>query len=227
MRLWPALRYTLVALVLSPVASCYGAQVAWSSNTTTTSKTLITALSDDPDYESLLKLIMRARLVPTLNRLNGSTLFAPTNDAIKKHKGWRSMLQDDATDLKDNVQEQLRQQLWYHLLNYSISDLPNNEPNPQVHKTLHFPHTPVDPPSKEPPPYPPWMPIPGGTLGGEPQRLRVAAREGRAFVGVDAFGTGGAEITKGKVDAGNGVLLGIADVLEPPSDLGTFKVYVY
>ncbi|KAF4606557.1 hypothetical protein EYR38_000611 [Pleurotus pulmonarius] len=218
MRPWPALRYTLVALVLSPVV-CYGAQVAWSSNQTTTSKTLITALSDDPDYESLLKLIMRARLVPTLNRLNGSTLFAPTNDAIKKHKGLYSMLQDDATELKDNVQEQLRQQLWYHLLNYSITDLPNNEPNPQVHKTLHFPHTSVDPPSKEPPPYPPWMPIPGGTLGGEPQRLRVAAREGRAFVGVDAFGTGGAEITKGKVDAGNGVLLGIADVLEPPSDL--------
>lgn len=64
------------------------------------------------------------------------------------------------------------------------------------------------------------MPIPGGTLGGQPQRLRVVANEQQAYVGVDAFGHGGAQIVKGQVNAGNGVLLGIADVLDPPPDLG-------
>jgi solute carrier family 25 carnitine/acylcarnitine transporter 20/29 len=64
------------------------------------------------------------------------------------------------------------------------------------------------------------MPIPGGTLGGEPQRLRVAARDQDAYVGVDTFGKSGATITKGVQDAGNGMLFGIADVLEPPPDLG-------
>jgi solute carrier family 25 carnitine/acylcarnitine transporter 20/29 len=67
------------------------------------------------------------------------------------------------------------------------------------------------------------MPTPGGTLGGEPQRLRVAAREDNAWVGVDAFGNGGSQIIKGQTDAGNGILLGIADVLDPPPDLGQWK----
>jgi len=63
------------------------------------------------------------------------------------------------------------------------------------------------------------MPIPGGSLGSEPQRLRVVARGKGAWVGVDAFGQGGAEIVKGKVDAGNGMLFGIDDVLDPPPNL--------
>lgn len=185
----------------------------------TTSITLVDALSQG-NYTSLIHLLQRARLIPTLNRLNGSTLFAPTNEAIDRHALTNTLWSTaDETPLVDNVQEQLRQQLFYHLLNYSITALPVDK-QVQVLQTLHYPRTPLDPPSHDPPPYPPWMPLPGGTLGGAPQRLRIAAREQKAFVGVDALGSGGVEIVKGMVDAGNGVLLGIDNVLEPPPDLG-------
>ncbi|KAJ7071177.1 carnitine/acyl carnitine carrier [Mycena amicta] len=178
-------------------------------------RTLVDALSEDPDYTSLISLLQRARLIPTLNRLNGSTFFAPTNDAIRRHTLWDAAAHDDSFTITDNIQEQLRQQLFYHLINYELSEMPE-APHPEVLKTLHYPRSPVDPPSRDPPPS---MPVPGGSLGSEPQRLRVAAREQGAWVGVDAFGIGGVEIVKGKIDAGNGLLLGINDVLVPPSDL--------
>ena len=183
-----------------------------------TSMTLVDALNADPDYTSLLHLLQRTRLIPTLNRINGSTFFAPTNDAIKKHASksplWQDVLDDTTGFLPDNVQEQLRQQLLYHLLNETLFTLPANS-SVREYKTFLYPRR-----SPDPPPYPPWMPIPGGTLGGEPQRLRVAANDQGTNVGVDAFGKNGVEITKGVKDAGNGMLFGIADVLEPPPDLG-------
>ncbi|KAJ6509385.1 hypothetical protein C8R47DRAFT_965641 [Mycena vitilis] len=198
----------LVALALPALA----AQVSISS------RTLVDALSADPDYTSLITLLQRARLIPTLNRLNGSTFFAPTNDAIARHALWNYAATDGTSKFSDNIKEQLRQQLFYHLINYSLPAMPD-APHPQVLQTLHFPRTPLQPPTPAPPPSPPWMPIPGGSLGGAPQRLRVAARDQGAWVGVDAFGKGGVEIVKGKIDAGNGVLLGIDGVLEPPPDL--------
>ncbi|KAJ7293428.1 hypothetical protein C8J57DRAFT_1041600 [Mycena rebaudengoi] len=207
--LWP--RLALLSLLAFPVAP---SQIPFHTQSTT----LTDALYADPDYLSLIRLLQRARLIPTLNRLNGSTLFAPTNDAIRRHKLWNSVVDDDHFLITDNIQEQLRQQLFYHIINYTLPGMPD-APNVQVLQTLHFPRTPLEPPSREPPPSPPWMPVPGGSLGSEPQRLRVAARDQRAYVGVDAFGNGGAEITKGKVDASNGILLGIADVLVPPPDL--------
>ena len=215
MRLWP------VALILFPFVA--PSQVPWSLSTSTT---LVDALSADPDYTSLLRLLQRARLIPTLNKLNRSTLFAPTNDAIKRHSSrnplWASLLQHDH-QLDDNVQERLRHQLFYHLFKYSILSLPTDQ-HTQTHKTLLFPH-PLQPTSPNPPSSPPWMPTPGGTLGGEPQRLRVAARDDEAWVGVDAFGNGGSQIIKDQVDAGNGILFGIADVLDPPPDLGLCPEY--
>lgn len=187
----------------------------------TTSITLVDKLSNDSDYTSLLRLLQRAKLIPTLNRLNGSTFFAPTNDAIEKHKAsnslWHAALSDDSP-LLDNVHQQLRQELLYHLLNYSIS-LPKEQSILVTH-TLHFPHERTEPPTHEPPGQPPWMPQPGGTLGGEPQRLRVTARDAAVYVGVDTFGKGGAKLVKGEVNAGNGILLGIDSVLAPPSHLG-------
>ncbi|KAF7339770.1 Carnitine/acyl carnitine carrier [Mycena venus] len=182
------------------------------------SRTIVDFLSDDPDYTSLITLLQRARLIPTLNRLNDSTFFAPTNDAIERHGLWNTVVADDSFIVNDNIHEQLRQQLFYHLLNYSLPALPD-EPNPLFCRTLHFPRSPLEPPSRDPPPSPPWMPIPGGSLGGAPQRLRVAARGQDAWVGVDAFGKHGVEIVKGRIDAGNGVLLGIDGVLEPPPNL--------
>lgn len=197
-------------------------QVVFPSNATISSPTIVDALNADPDYTSLLALLQRARLIPTLNKLNGSTLFAPTNDAIKRHSLWNSIPQDSNMVINDNVQEKLRQSLYYHLLNYTIH--PEVE-SLMVLKTLHYPHVPVNPPSKEPPPSPPWLPIPGGTLGGEPQRLRLGARGENGYVGVDAFRNGGAQIVKGQVDAGNGAVLGISDVLDPPPDLGVLVYF--
>ncbi|KAJ6574958.1 carnitine/acyl carnitine carrier [Mycena capillaripes] len=204
---WP-----LLLLLPCAFSSQFPAHVSVSSTT------LVDALSADPDYTSLLRLLQRARLIPTLNRLNGSAFFAPTNDAISRHGLWNAVVADDTFIISDNIQEQLREQLFYHLINYSLPEAPSKL---QVLKTLHYPRSPLEPPSKEPPPSPPWMPIPGGSLGGEPQRLRLTTRDQdqEAWVGVDAFGKGGVEIVKGKIDAGNGLLLGIDGVLEPPPDL--------
>lgn len=187
------------------------------------SHNIVDALGDDPDYTSLLSLLQRAKLIPTLNRLNATTLFAPTNDAIKRHAEtndiWRGVLENAAWVARDNVQEKLRQELFYHMLNYTLSSLPKHQ-DPDVLNTMHFPRKPIEPPSEDPPPYPPWMPIPGGTLGGEPQKLRASSRDATGWVGVDAFGNGGAEITKELVETSNGLLVGINEVLEVPPDLG-------
>lgn len=204
-----------------------------SGGPTTASINLIDALSADPDYTSLLRLLQRARLIPTLNKLNGSTFFAPTNDAIERHRTrsalWHIALHDGVESLKDNIQEQLRQELFYHLLNYTIPAQDGLEVTEvEVHKTLHFPRTLVEPPPSEDPfPAPPWLPLPGGSLGGEPQRVRLASRgEDGAWVGVDAFGVGGVEIIKGRVNVSNGVLLGVDNVLPVPPDLGKHELYL-
>ncbi|KAG6818062.1 hypothetical protein H0H87_009217 [Tephrocybe sp. NHM501043] len=206
----------LALLFVSPVFSSIQHPL-----TTTVSTTLVDALNADPNYTSLLRLLQRARLIPTLNKLNGSTLFAPTNDAIKHHLQHNSLLHAVFHDadfvLTDNVQEQLRQQLFYHLLNYTIAQLPKKL-DPQTHKTLHFPRVPLQPPSREPPPSPPWFPLPGGTLGGEPQRVRLSGNDKSTWVGVDAFGNGGTKIVN-STTAGNGIVYGVSKVLEPPSNL--------
>ncbi|EKM61139.1 uncharacterized protein PHACADRAFT_24355 [Phanerochaete carnosa HHB-10118-sp] len=216
----PSLPLSLLALL--PVA--YSTQITFQTNATVLSTNIIDALSADPDYTSLLGLLQLAKLIPTLNELTATTLFAPTNEAIKRHATtnalWLSALQNEELAPRDNIQEKLRQELLYHMLNCTLSSLPENE-DPSVLKTMHFPRKPTEPPSQDPPPYPPWMPVPGGTLGGEPQRLRAASRNAAARVGVDAFGKGGATVTKELVQASNGLLIGIDNVLEVPPDLGT------
>ena len=213
-----------LALLAALPTHCISSQVHWTSHSST-SLTLVDALNADPDYSSLLLLLQKARLIPTLNRLNRSTLFAPTNDAIERHSAnnllWRNIL--DSQEVPDNIQEQLRQQLFYHLLNNSLVGTPTDN-NTQVLKTLLYPHDPRDPPSHEPPP---WMPIPTGTLGSEPQRLRIAAHDQSAYIGTDAFGKGGVAIVKDKQIADNGVLFGISEVLEPPPDLGESLFHIY
>jgi solute carrier family 25 carnitine/acylcarnitine transporter 20/29 len=220
------MRLCLPLAVLTFLPAAFGSQVPLSPLQplpVVQSTTLIDALSADGNYTRLLSLLQHSRLVPTLNRLNGSTFFAPTNDAIQQHELWSaaSASDDSYANLADNIQEKLRQQLFYHLLNHSITSLPIKQ-HPKVLKTLHFPHIPVEPPSKNPPPNPPWLPIPGGSLGGEPQRLRWAARDNATWVGTDYAGNSGIQLVRPKVDTGNGVLLGIGGVLEPPKDLGKF-----
>jgi len=216
-RLWRCIPLTLLALVsLSATA-----QVPLVS-TTVQSLTVVDVLSLDKDYTLLLSLLQSARLIPTLNKLNDSTLFAPTNDAIKRHAQsndlWRLALSYQDS-LKDNVQEELRQQLFYHMLNYSLTQVPEDS-TIQVHDTLHFPKLSLDPPTNEPPPSPPWMPLPESTLGNKPQRLRATSRDDVTWVGVDAFGKGGIEVIKARADAANGVVYGISGVLEVPPHLG-------
>jgi solute carrier family 25 carnitine/acylcarnitine transporter 20/29 len=202
---------------------CISSQAHWTSLSPTS--TLVDVLNADPDYSSLLRLLQKARLIPTLNRLNGSTLFAPTNDAIEKHSMfnllWRNILDSQDNQVPDNIQEQLRQQLFYHLLNYSLVETPTDN-NIQVLKTLLYPRKPHEPPSHDPPP---WMPIPTGALGNESQRLRIAAHDKSACVGTDTFGKGGATIVKDRKTANNGVLFGISEVLEPPLDLGESRLH--
>lgn len=225
MHLKACLPLALLAAVLP--THCISSQEHWISPSPT-SVTLVDTLSQDPDYSSLLLLLQKAHLIPTLNRLNGSTLFAPTNDAIKKHSMtnllWRNIL-DSSQDnqVPDNIQEKLRQQLFYHLLNESLVGTPTDNKT-QVLKTLLYPRDPRDPPSHEPPP---WMPLPTGALGKEPQRLRITARDQSTFLGTDTFGKGGAKIVKGVQHADNGVLLGISEILEPPPDLGESYIHFY
>ncbi|OCH96057.1 hypothetical protein OBBRIDRAFT_809306 [Obba rivulosa] len=221
MRSWTCYPLALLALLPLSVASQLPLQP---SAPHTESFNLVDALGADEDYTSLLTLLKHARLIPTLNRLNGSTFFAPTNDAIKHHASsnslWQMALTDTSSELKDNIQEQLRQELFYHLLNYTMTMLPT-EQLPQMHRTLLYPRTSTEPPSHEPPPYPPWMPIPGGTLGGEPQRLRVAYRDESVWAGVDAAGNQGVKVVKEAVNTSNGLLLGVGEWIEPPPDLAT------
>lgn len=183
--------------------------------TVTTTSTLVDALSADKDFESVLRLLQRARLIPTLNKLENGTFFAPTNEAIAKSQLWSAALL-----VPDNRQDELRDHLLYHILNYSLPVVPADDIL-QVHKTLHFPREVEGPPTDEPAPAPPWLPVPGGALGGQPQRLRLTARKGKGWVGVDADGLGGVKIVKEPVVVGNGVLLGVNAVIPLPPDLAT------
>ncbi|KAJ1301644.1 hypothetical protein OPQ81_008887 [Rhizoctonia solani] len=192
-------------------------------------KTVIDVLSADKDYTLLLKALQRARLVPTLNRINGTTLFAPTNAAIeryaKAHPGslWASLVSGSPPT---NPHNDLRQHLFYHLLNYTATPTTSESlpaaPATFTHRTLHFPQAPDDgsgPPSHEPPDLPPWMPVPGGLLAGEPQRVRVTWRDDAAWVAVSEQGEVGVKVVKSDVEAANGRVVGIDGIISLPKDL--------
>ncbi|GAA5841472.1 hypothetical protein JCM11251_007151 [Rhodosporidiobolus azoricus] len=106
------------------------------------SLTLVDVLSASPDHQLLLAAFQRARLVPVLNRLNGSTLLAPTDAAIrqeqKRERGqglseggsagvWSAVAEwaeqgkpeVDAQET-DNLRLSLRDTLLYHVLNHTL-----------------------------------------------------------------------------------------------------------
>ncbi|KAF8140397.1 hypothetical protein EV363DRAFT_1393305 [Boletus edulis] len=222
MRLCNGIPLSLLVLSLSASAAAFD-QMSWHSQPTVQSLTLVDILNNDDEYSLLLLLVQRARLIPTLNKLNGSTFFAPTNDAIKHHADkstlWQRLLSETRDLVPDNVQEQLRQQLFYHLLNYTITELPEDK-SIRTLKTLHYPQLPHNSSSPEPP-SDPWFPIQHGLLGDKPQPLRLASRDGATWVDVDASGNEGIKLVKKRAEATNGVVYGIAGVLEPPPDLMT------
>ncbi|CAE6528829.1 unnamed protein product [Rhizoctonia solani] len=192
-------------------------------------KTIIDVLSADEDYTLLLKALQRARLVPTLNRINRSTLFAPTNAAIERYveshpdSAWASLVSESTPT---NPHNDLRQHVFYHLLNYTANPTTSDNlpaaPATFTHRTLHFPQAPEDgsgPPSREPPDLPPWMPVPGGLLAGEPQRVRITWRDDAGRVAVSEQGDDGVKVVKNDVEAANGRVVGIDNVISLPKNL--------
>lgn len=117
-----------------------------------TSVKLVDLLSASANHTLLLSAFQRARLIPTLNRLNGSTLWAPTNEAIERQaererrradelgpRIWSQVVHTD--DLRpdsverDNLQLALRDTLLYHIFNSTLFHPPperGNESNPDV-----------------------------------------------------------------------------------------------
>lgn len=99
------------------------------------STTLVDLLSADGDLSLFIRLLQRARLIPTLNKLQNATLFAPTNDAVSAETWMLDLLPDldeqaigidhdwtsqqDDPDPPDNLNYRLRERLFYHMLNYT------------------------------------------------------------------------------------------------------------
>lgn len=117
------------------------------------SLSLVDLLSSSSNHTLLVRAFQRARLIPLLNRLNGSTLFAPTDEAIKaerdkeREKGTLSSesiwtyatsevtIEEESSlngfelggmgsPIRDNLQLALRDTLLYHILNYTLFPAP-------------------------------------------------------------------------------------------------------
>ncbi|KAM0788877.1 hypothetical protein ACM66B_002961 [Microbotryomycetes sp. NB124-2] len=103
---------------------------------------LVDLLSASTNHTLLLSAFQRARLIPTLNRLNGSTLWAPTDEAIQREadnerksstlepRVWSLIVDEHGVDTDkhtpDNLQLALRDTLLYHVINYTLFDAPKH-----------------------------------------------------------------------------------------------------
>jgi uncharacterized surface protein with fasciclin (FAS1) repeats len=147
-----------------------------------------------------------------------------------------------------NVNAVLRQQLLYHMLNFTLpyninpegslggdhfADAPPSLPaagKTTMLTTLHLPshrllHEPTRPgPVPQPPrtaPHP-GAEDEGGLLGGEGQKVRICTPDGAAvLVGTSTRCEGGAKITKVDRTSEKGILISIDKVLDLPADLAT------
>jgi len=126
---------------------------------TTQSLALVDLLSQNPDHSELLQLFRKARLIPMLNRING-TIFAPTNKAIRRAREaeplsvW-ALAAEDLTQLStndgdnevqigsppptDNLQLALRDSLLQHVLNYTLINAPGSPNSSTSLATTHQP----------------------------------------------------------------------------------------
>lgn len=145
---------------------------------TTSTTSLVDLLATSPNHTLLLRAVQRARLVPTLNRLNGSTFFAPHDDAIRRaaaaeqhdaglvsgqelgsHGIWSFAITDelDIEKERDNLQLDLRDTILYHVLNYTTfkpPSLADDFPRLRMHESLYVPRLHQDVPSPSPPSLP-------------------------------------------------------------------------
>lgn len=240
----------------------------------TKTSTLVDVLSADEDYTTLLRLLQRTQLVPALNALGNSTLWAPTNAAFEADGHPIGSSEGSLADWawspvssleQDNRLRMTRDRLLYHMLNFSLpldpveaeqptdyaSAKPHPRPSPpppeEVPCRPRFPLVGGLPESLETLLYPrrpsgndrpektgPWLPAPHGQLGPEGQRVRGVWRKretsglsdpsremvGDDWVGVDGQGRGGVRVVGRPVVAGNGVVLKVDGVLDPPADVG-------
>lgn len=173
--------------------------------------TTIDILSSSPNHSTFLRLLQRTKLIPTLNLIQASSIFAPTDEAWSswgEAQGFalHSFLSDDPQlDVADNVLFGLRQHLLYHVLNYTLHDASsyaNDSTQSYVttETTLLFPNRPIMPPSPHKPPTgSPWLPQGGdGDLGGKGQQIRLRYVDAEPNkIGCDALGNGGSEVWNG------------------------------
>lgn len=192
--------------------------------------TVIDALSADPQFSDLVRIIQRLKLVPAINKLEDLTIYAPTNDAIRSAKG--------AHSLADNLNEKNRDTIFYHILNYTVHSHSDNRDIPELHQTLLHPGSVLGKLSHNAPPHSPWLPEPGDgrSLLGVGQRVRVGKANdtdicfglrdvavGDKYTG-NCNENGAATILSSKPKrARNGVIYPIDKVIIPPADLGGFR----
>lgn len=194
--------------------------------------TLVDILSNQKEYTLLLKIIQRLKLVPALNRLNDVSFFAPTDEAILKSQNsiLYALSQSNEFDiLTDNIQFEARQTLYYHILGSTFSQ--RNDYNRQLYQTLLHPQS----PPKNPNHHSPWLPEPGegNYLLGDPQLVRISkTNSSQLCYGLEAINIDddylddcnsnhAATVNIDKVlQARNGKIYPIDNVINPPSDLG-------
>lgn len=198
---------------------------------------LVDLISTYPELSTFTRHLQRTRLIPTLNRIQtydkehtGIIIFAPTNAAFDDAKiGYGSIWMEEMRTNADNIQAQLRQQLLYHILNYTVSDTVSNA---TYLETLHLPSRkrlveptrPGNIPQKPFTPPHPGAEDNGGLLGGSGQMLRVerSANGSIFYVGSDVYGTHGANVIHVDRRSPHGDLYIIDRVLSLPPSLDVF-----
>ena len=230
------LHAAFVAASLSGTTAAQQAALAPSPEFEVTSTNIVDVLSQDPELSLFIRLLQRARLIPTLNKIHDATVFAPTNEAVRNRSladpVLAAALLDESADQeeldgRDNLQYRLRERLFYHMLNYTSPDLsfPDVQDSRIAYEsTLLFPTTHEEHGRPGHVPYP----APEDTLlGGEGQKLSVL-REPQdeessdvvTRVGVDGGDGGGAAVIPGRGGRGrNGRVVVIDDLLHPPKSI--------
>lgn len=172
--------------------------------------TTIDILSSSSNHSTFLHLLQRTKLIPTLNLIQGSSIFAPTDEAWRvwgeaQEESVRAFVMNEPeAEVADNILFGLRQHLLYHIMNYTLLDtiaaIESNRSYVTTETTLLFPNRPIMPPSPHKPPTgSPWLPQGGdGDLGGTGQQLRIRFREGvLSGAGCGVNGSGGADVWDG------------------------------
>ncbi|KAK0542810.1 hypothetical protein OC846_006448 [Tilletia horrida] len=245
------LGFQLSALPLLVLASLRAAAAA--DDTSPQALTPVDLLARSANHTIFVRLLQRSRIIPTINNLilfgdgRGITILAPTNDAFLSSRDsdrWLRFAQspdDSSQHALSNSNELLRQQLLYHILNftlpYSNASAATLPLRPVLRQTLHFPSRhlfdpakPDDPKSRPwpipHPPAPPFMPgfDPDALLGTQGQVLRISSinltSSASALVfGSDHQGRGGVVALAEDRTSDIGVIVSINGVLDLPPKL--------